>query len=110
MNMNIAGLVTTPMSSSVNTFIGVFDLIVAIATILVGVIVISRFKGKLKSAIVFLISAVIVILVREFLYLAGIIYPGFVVGIMRIVTVLLILLAMLSMKSMISDIDGRYKK
>lgn len=106
--MNLIGFIVSPLSDTTSIFVGLLSVVLALASILIGIQIATRVKGKLKCTIIFLILAIAVILAREILILAGVIYPNFINGIMRILTVLFILLAALCMKQMINGIDNHF--
>lgn len=108
--VNLVGLITSPISDIASFSVGVLSVIFALVSILIGIWVTGRVAGKLKSAAVFLILAIAVIIVKEILALANVVYASFIVGIMRVATVFFILLAILSMKKMIDRVDNHYKK
>ena len=103
--MDIVGLVISPISKTANIFIGILDIVFDLASIFIGIQVMSRLEGRLKSAVIFLILAIITIITKEFLSSIGIVYSNLIVGIIRIITVLFILFAILNMKGMIDGID-----
>jgi len=105
--MDIVGLVTSPLSNTTSIFVGLVSIVLALASIFIGIRVATRFESKLKSSIAFLILAIAVILAKETMLLAGTTIANLLVGLMRILIVLLILFAMLNMRQMIDGIDGR---
>jgi len=108
--MDIVGLVTNPLSNTIVIFVGVVAVVFALISIFIGIWVATRFEGKLKSAMTFLILAIVVMLAKETMLLAGITVTNLIVGSMRILIVLLILFAMLNMRQMIDGIDGHLGK
>jgi len=108
--IDITGLITNPMVSTTGIVIGIINIVIIIISLIYGIWLTFRFAGRLRAALIFLILAVLVVLIREVLVLVGITAESFVVGIMRLLIVLFILFAIISMKLMVNYLDGKYKE
>lgn len=107
---SLVGLITSPLSDTASVLIGIINIILIFVSVFIGLWTAVRLKGKLKTAIIFLILAMAVILTREVLILAEVTTVSYIVGLMRTITVLFILFTVLSIKKVISVIDNKHKK
>ncbi len=91
------------------------SIIIGLISVLIGIWISGRLAGKLRRAVIFLILAVIIFVVKEALK----VFDFFIVGLdslelvrdtATITIVLFILFATFSMKQMINSIDNHYKK
>lgn len=96
-----------------NLILSWIGLIFSLLGIIYGTLVAGRVEGKLKSAVIFLILAVIAFMIKEILMVSGLFVIEAVEFIrqgVNIAIILFIFLAVFKMKQAISVIDNHYKK
>jgi len=93
-----------------NTLFAIISLAFSVTAVLLGLICIKRLGGKLKTAVMFLIFAVGLVIIREILSLFNLLQNLFVGFAIRLLITAFILMAVLNINQMIKIIDGEYKK
>ena len=88
------------------------SLVFAVISLIIGSTVLKRTAGKLRTSIIFLISAFVVIVIKDILKIIN--FSLFDIEIIRnsasILVVFLILISIVNMKRMINGIDHKYRK
>ncbi len=100
------------MALSLSLILRIISTIIGFVSIIYGIIVAMRFTGKLKIAVIFLISLIVITLILNFLNIFefSLINLDILRSLGNFAVVILSLLAMLSLKQIINGIDGHYKK
>lgn len=100
------------MALSLLLTLRIISTIIGIISIIYGIIVAMRFTGKLRRAVIFLMSLITITLILNFLNIFefSLINLNILRSIGNLLVTILSLLAMLSLKQMINGIDGHYKK
>ena len=107
--------------ANTNLIISLIGLLLALVSIVFGILIAARSSGKFKISLIFLVVSIVVFVIHE----AGLILSitGSAIGtnnftniiksenfdsVIHIIIILLIFSSLFSMKKMINDIDSRY--
>ena len=93
-----------------NFMISVTALIIGLIGIFLGIWVIGRCKGSLRSSIMFLIIAIVIFVVKESFYIFNVTNFNVIRDIANIIIIIPLILSILSIKKIISQVDNNHNK